>query len=91
MNKKELISEIMRTEGMEKKEATVAVEAVIKAISNAVAAEDNVQLIGFGTFSVKKRASRKCKNPQTGEFMVVPASKSVTFKPGKKLKDMVNC
>lgn len=77
-------------EGMTKKQAGEAFDAVFQHISNALADEDRVQVPGFGTFSVSFRKERQGLNPQTKQPITIPASKSVRFKPGKQLKDSVN-
>ncbi|MES9760121.1 HU family DNA-binding protein, partial [Priestia megaterium] len=58
-------------------------------ISNTLAQEEKIQLVGFGTFEIRERAERTGRNPQTGEQMTIPASKSPAFKPGKELKEAV--
>ncbi len=88
MNKSELVSAVAAN-GLSKKDAEVAVNAVFGAISDALAKGDSVQLIGFGTFSVKERAAREGRNPRTGETVKIAASKVPAFKAGKGLKDKV--
>ena len=87
MNKGQLIEAVQKKLGKDttKAAADAAVNAVIDCITKAVKKEP-VQVIGFGTFSVVKRAARKGINPQTGEKIKIKASKSVKFKPGAKLK-----
>ncbi len=87
MNKGQLIEAVQKNLGKDttKAAAEAAVNAVIASIQKAVKKEP-VQIIGFGTFSVVKRAARKGINPQTGEKIKIKASKSVKFKPGAKLK-----
>ncbi|MES9770976.1 HU family DNA-binding protein, partial [Priestia megaterium] len=58
-------------------------------ISNTLAKEEKIQLLGFGTFEVRERAERTGRNPQTGEEMTIPASKVPAFKPGKELKEAI--
>ena len=60
---------------------------MFETISNTLANEEKIQLIGFGTFEVRERAARTGRNPQTGEEMTIPASKVPAFKPGKELKE----
>ena len=88
-NKAELIERVANTGNLTKKEATVAVDAVLSTIEKALADGEKVQLIGFGTFEVRERAARKGRNPQTNEEIQIPASKVPAFKPGKALKDAV--
>ena len=90
MNKTELIAAIADKTELSKKDA----EKVLKAFTDVVAEElkkgEKIQLVGFGTFEVSERAAREGSNPQSGETMVIPASKSPKFKAGKALKDLVN-
>ena len=88
MNKTELIAAVAAA-GLTKKDATAAVEATLNAIGDTLAKGEDVNLIGFGSFSVKDRAERQGRNPATGEAMTIPASKAVSFKAGKALKDKV--
>ena len=89
MNKGELINAVAAN-GLTKKDAEVAINAVFGAIGDALAKGEAVQLIGFGTFDVKKRPARTARNPRTGEEIKIKASKAPTFKAGKALKDKVN-
>lgn len=88
-NKTELIDRVAENANLTKKEATVAVDAVLSSIEATLAEGEKVQLIGFGTFEVRERAARKGRNPQTNEEIDIPASKVPAFKPGKALKDAV--
>ena len=90
MNKSELIDVIMKNNNMKRKEAELAVNAVLGEIENALASGDKVQLMGFGTFEVKARAERVGRNPRTKEAIKIPASKSPVFSAGRVLKDSVN-
>lgn len=90
MNKTDLVEVVALKTGMTKKDAEAAVKAVNEAIAEALAAGDKVQLIGFGTYSVKARAAREGRNPKTGEKMTIAASKTPTFVAGKALKDAIN-
>ena len=89
MNKTELIKNVAQNAEISKKEATVVVQTVVESITNALAAGEKVQLIGFGTFEVRERAARTGRNPQTGEEMQIAASKVPAFKAGKELKEAV--
>ena len=73
-----------------KEEATCAVDAVLEGIKKAIKVDRKVQLIGFGTFNVRKRAARTGRNPQTGEAIKIKASNSIGFKAGSQLKGFVN-
>lgn len=89
MNKAELVAEVAAKSGLTKKDAEKALAAVIDSITGALKKGDKVQLVGFGTFDVKKRAARKGRNPQTKKEITIPASKVPSFKAGKALKDAV--
>ena len=89
MNKSELINAIAAA-GLSKKDAGIALNAAVTAVSEALAKGESVQLVGFGTFSVKERAAREGRNPRTGEIVRIAAAKSPAFKAGKALKDKVN-
>ncbi|ACU34821.1 HU family DNA-binding protein [Actinosynnema pretiosum subsp. pretiosum] len=90
MNKAELVSAIAEGADVEKAVATRALDAVLDSITKALAQGDDVVLTGFGSFTVKERAARTGRNPQTGEAIEIAASKAVGFKVGKALKDAVN-
>ncbi|BAW80837.1 histone-like DNA-binding protein [Candidatus Nitrosoglobus terrae] len=90
MNKSELIESVAETGGLTKAAAARAVDSVIEAVTDALRRGDQVAIIGFGTFSVRERAARIGRNPQTGEEIKISASKSPLFKAGKLLKDAVN-
>lgn len=89
MNKQELIETVAKELGTSKAMGEKAVSAVLDGISKGVKKDKSVQLIGFGTFMVKKRKARTARNPRTGEAIKVKASKTVGFKVGKKFKEMV--
>ena len=89
MNKAELINQIAEIASMSKKEATAALDAAIKAVTDTLAAGEDVVLTGFGSFTVRERAAREGRNPATGETIKIAASKVPAFKPGKALKDAV--
>ena len=90
MNKTELIDAIAKSAGLSKKDATNAVNALTETITKTLKKKDKVQLVGFGTFEVGKRAARTGRNPQTGAEIKIKAAKVPKFKPGKALKDAVN-
>ena len=75
---------------MSKKDAEAALKAFIDVVADELKKGGKVQLVGFGTFEVSERAAREGRNPQTGETMVIKASKTPKFKAGKALKDMMN-
>ena len=88
MNKTELVAAVQKTLGGDTSKAAAerAVDAVVDGIKTGIKKDKSVQLIGFGTFSVSKRAARTGINPQTKEKIKIKASKSVKFKPGAGLK-----
>ena len=90
MNKGDLIDVVADDAGLSKADATRAVDAVIGAITKALKSDQQVSLVGFGTFVVKKRAARQGRNPRTGETIQIAASNVAGFKAGKALKDAVN-
>ena len=89
MNKTELTKVVAEKAELSQKDAAAAIQAVLDAITNALANEEKVQIIGFGTFEVRERAARMGRNPQTGEEMQIAASKVPAFKAGKELKEAV--
>ena len=89
MTKADLVAKVAET-GMTKKDAAAAVDAVIDGIKGALAKGDKVSLVGFGSFSVKKRAARTGRNPQTGAPLKIKAKKIPVFSAGKALKDAVS-
>jgi DNA-binding protein HU-beta len=90
MNKSELIDAVAGATGLSRNDATSATEAVLGTIIATLGKGDQVGLVGFGTFSVRERAARTGRNPQTGETIQIKASKSPGFKAGKAFKDAVN-
>lgn len=91
MRKGELAAAVAEQTELSKDKATQAVEIVIKTITEALERSEDVTLTGFGAFKRRHREARKGKNPQTGEPMNIPACETVSFKPGKTLKERVNC
>ena len=90
MNKSELINALVEKTGFSKKNAETALNAFVDTVKGSLAKGEKVQLIGFGTFSVKERAAREGRNPRTGEVVKIKAAKAPAFKAGKALKDKVN-
>lgn len=89
MNKTELTAKVAEKAGLTKEQAANAVNAVLASMTDALAAGDKIQLVGFGTFSVKFRAAKESKNPRTGEKIKVPATYRPAFAAGKSLKEIV--
>ena len=90
MTKMDLIAKVAEKTEFTKKDADIAVAAVLDSISEALGEGDKVSLVGFGTFEVKERAARKGHNPKTKQPIDIPASKAPVFKAGKALKDAVS-
>jgi len=90
MNKTDLIEVVAKEANLKKKDAEVAVNAVLAAFEDALVSGDKIQIIGFGTFDVKEKPAREGRNPATGETITIPASKQVRFTAGKTLKNKVN-
>jgi len=90
VNKSELIESIAASADIPKAAAGRALDAVVDNITGALQKGDQVVLVGFGTFSVKERAARTGRNPQTGAEIQIAAAKVPNFKAGKALKDAVN-
>jgi DNA-binding protein HU-beta len=91
MNKAELINAIADHADLSKADAGRALDAVTDQIKRALKKGDDVSLVGFGTFVVRKRAARSGRNPRTGQTIKIKASKVPAFKAGKALKDALNC
>lgn len=90
MNKVELVEAMAEKAGLSKKDAEAALKAFIGTVESELKKGEKVQLVGFGTFEVSKRAARKGRNPQTNEVVEIKASRSPKFKPGKAFKDLLN-
>jgi DNA-binding protein HU-beta len=89
VNKSELIEQVAKSADISKAAAARALDATIKAVTGALKKNDTVTLVGFGTFSVAKRAARSGHNPRTGQPIKIKAAKVPKFKAGKALKDAV--
>ena len=90
MNKNELVAKAADVAGLSKADASRAVDGVFDAISESLASGTEVRLVGFGTFSVTRRAATQGRNPRTGEQIQIKASNQPKFKAGKALKEAVN-
>lgn len=90
MNKTQLINAVAEKGKLSKKEAEGVLNAFVDVVTDALVKDEKVQLIGFGTFEVKKRSARTARNPRTGEEIAIAASKAPAFKAGKALKDKLN-
>lgn len=90
MNKNDLVASVAAASGLSKADAGKAVDGVLDVVKEALAKGDEVRLVGFGTFSVTKRAASEGRNPRTGASIKIPASNQPKFKAGAGLKEAVN-
>jgi DNA-binding protein HU-beta len=90
LNKNDLVAAVADSSGLSKTDAAKAVDGVFDAISNSLKSGSAVRLVGFGTFSVSRRAATTGRNPRTGEQIQIAASQKVKFLPAKALKEMFN-
>lgn len=90
MNKTELVEFIATQADLSKAKAAEALDAFVEAVTTSLKKGKDVTLVGFGTFTISKRAARTGRNPQTGATIKIAASKAPKFRPGKSLKDAVN-
>ena len=90
MNKNDLVTKLAERTGLAKMDAQKAVDGVFEVVTDALKAGDEVRITGFGVFVVSSRAGGKGRNPQTGEEIVIKASKAPRFRAGKPLKDALN-
>ncbi len=89
MNKRELIDEVSTKTGLTKRVSKETVDAVISTITDSLAREEKVTLVGFGIFQVRKRKAREGRNPQTGKEIQIPAKRVPKFRAGKNLREVV--
>lgn len=89
MTKAELVTKMAQGSGMTKKAAEIALESTLKSIRDSLKKGKKVTLVGFGTFSVARRAARNGRNPQTGRAIRIPAARVPRFKAGKDLKSAI--
>jgi len=89
MNKSQLVDAVAKNSGLTIKDSEKAVDAFVAAVKEGLKGDGSVQLIGFGSFSVGERAARTGINPRTGEKIKIAASKTVKFKAGAKLKEVL--
>jgi nucleoid DNA-binding protein len=90
MNKTDLINKVSELGSLSKKDAGLALDAVLDAITESLKAGETVQLVGFGTFKVTHKEARTGRNPSTGQPIEIAASNKVSFSPGATLKNAVN-
>lgn len=89
MNKKDLVNAVAEKAEMSKKDARVALDAVLEAVTEGLAENGKVALSGFGSWTVSERAARKGRNPQTGEELEIPAKLTPKFKASKNMKELI--
>lgn len=89
MNREDLTEAVANAAGITKKQGKLAVDAVFEGITKALKKGERVQIIGFGSFSVRKRKAREGRNPQTGAKIKIPARKVAVFTPGADLREAV--
>lgn len=89
MTKAELITDVVQRTGLPRKDAELALNGVLDAITGALARGEKVQLVNFGAFEVQQRRSRTGRNPSTGQEVEIPAGAVPQFRPGKSLRDAV--
>ena len=90
MNKNDLVAAVALRSGLSKADTARAVDGIIDSITSSLRGGTEVRLVGFGTFSVSRRAATTGRNPRTGEKIQIPASNQPKFKAGKALKSAVN-
>jgi len=89
MNKAQLVEEVVNQTGLTKKTSREAIDVVTSVITDSLARQEKVTLVGFGTFQVVERKARRGRNPQTGETIQIPAKRVPKFKAGKDLREVV--
>ena len=89
MNKAELIAKIADDAGITKTQANEAIDSFVEAVTKTLKSGNKLTLVGFGTFSVTKRAARNGRNPQTGAVIKIKAKKVAKFKAGKELSSKI--
>ena len=90
MNKTELAAAISQETGLSKKDAEAAVKAFVDVVTKELVKDGKVQLVGFGTFEVSKRAAREGRNPQTGQEVIISGRRVLTFRPSAILRKVLN-
>lgn len=91
MNKNDLITYVATHTGLKKNQASSAIDSCFEAISRSLSRQEDVRLVGFGTFTVTNRKATEGRNPRTGERIRIPATRLPKFKAGKALKECVGC
>jgi DNA-binding protein HU-beta len=90
MNRNDLVNAVVHSTGLKAKDADDTIVKTLYEIMNSISRHEGVALMGFGSFHVKKKAARIGRNPRTGENIEIPAKFSISFRPGKLMKEMAN-
>jgi len=90
VTKADIVDRVVERTGFSKKESVALVELVFETMKNTIESGENLKISGFGNFSVKEKADRRGRNPQTGEEITIEARKILTFKPSQLLKQSIN-
>jgi len=90
VNKNELVTAVADKCGLSKSDVSRTVDATLEAITDALKRNDDVRLVGFGSYSVAQRSASEGRNPRTGEPIKIPARKQIKFRAGKQLSDALN-
>jgi len=90
MTREELVHKIIAKTGLDKKDASLAMETILAGIVETLQSGDKIEIRGFGCFKIRERGPRIGRNPKTGESVKVPAKRIVYFKPGRDLMGLVN-
>ncbi len=90
MTKEEVVKRLREKTGLSHNQSTGALELFLESAKEALQRGEKVCLVGFGTFRVKKKNARKCRNPRTGKRVNIPEKRVVVFKPGKAFRELVN-
>lgn len=88
MNKKELVKEVSARSGVKKKDTNAVINSFIDTVFKAMEQDESITIVGFGKFEARTRKERNARNPQTGETMLIPATKVPCFKAGKNLREV---
>ena len=90
MNRNDLVNAVAHSTGLKAKDADDTIVKTLYEIMNSISRHEGVALMGFGSFHVRKKAARVGRNPRTGENIEIPAKYSISFRPGKLMKEMAN-
>ena len=90
MTKADLVDAVSRVTELNRKDSEIVVESLFESIVKALKSGDKLEVRGFGSFRIRERRARQCRNPKTGEKVNVPEKRVPYFKPSKELKDLIN-